>query len=618
MLRSSRLDWRQLLRGMRDRPSPRAAGAIAAGALAVIAVAALVASCSAPPPATPTGPATASPATPAASPTAVRQASGPTRVPPTRTATPKAIAPGYLHAVGSKLVDASGKEIVLTGINWFGMETGTYAPHGLWARNWEDMLDQIADLGYNAIRLPFSNQILDPNAQPLEGIDFEKNPDLRGLNGLQIMDKIVQGAGERGIKVLLDRHRPTTAAQSKLWYVDSVPEEQWIADWQLLARRYKDNDTVIGADLHNEPAGETTWGDGNPKTYWRLAAEKAGNAILDVNPNWLIVVEGIEKFRSASGQEDWYWMGGSLQGALDAPVRLSHPDKLVYSAHDYGPGVFSQGWFQDKTFPKNLPAIWDAHWGYLVKQNIAPVIIGEFGGRSVGSDTEGVWQWALIDYLKQNHISYTYWSLNPNSGDTGGVLQDDWVTVDQAKQKMLATYQWPQLPIANADAVDTSVAVSPRKAPLPAQRVKVLFRTERTQPQTSQLELDVQVVNLTDTRVPLEGVALSYWFAAPGLSASSQSVSVDWSSVDQGQLKLALEPDSRAGQTFRLGVSFGKEAGMIQAHGNAELKLRVKRADEGTYDQASAFSFVPGNSFADAPHIALYFWGDRIWGQEPG
>ena len=26
-----------------------------------------------------------------------------------------------------------------------------------------------------------------------------------------------------------------------------------------------------------------------------------------------------------------------------------------------------------------MPAIWDKHWGYLVKQNIAPVLIGEFG-----------------------------------------------------------------------------------------------------------------------------------------------------------------------------------------------------------------------------------------------
>src|SRR3954469_17719945 len=30
-----------------------------------------------------------------------------------------------LHAEGGRIVDAHGKEVVLTGVNWFGLETGT-------------------------------------------------------------------------------------------------------------------------------------------------------------------------------------------------------------------------------------------------------------------------------------------------------------------------------------------------------------------------------------------------------------------------------------------------------------------------------------------------------------
>lgn len=528
----------------------------------------------------------------------------------TPTSTP--IEPGYLRAQGSKLVDAKGKEVILTGINWFGMETGTYAPHGLWSRNWNDMLDQIDSLGYNTIRLPFSNQILDPNSRPLEGIDFEKNPDLRGLNGLQIMDKIVEGAGKRGIKIILDRHRPSPEGQSKLWYTDEVPEETWIADWQFLARRYRDNDTVIGADIHNEPAGDATWGTGDPKTDWRLAAERAGNAILEVNPNWLIIVEGVEK-----QPDDWYWMGGNLAGVAKAPVRLSRPDKLVYSAHDYGPGVFQQRWFQEKEFPANMPAIWDAHWGYIVKENIAPVLLGEFGGRSVGSDTEGVWQRELMKYLKQNGISYTYWCFNPNSGDTGGVLEDDWQTVNQAKQDLLAAYQTGKIPIANPSFVDASGVPVARKKPLPAQPVKVQFRTPNVDTRAAELALEIQILNETESRLPLENVVLSYWLSAPDLTPSEQAISIDWSSVDQRQIKIEMTPDERAGQTHRITISFSKFSGMVPAHGKAELKLRVKRGDRGAYDQASAFSFRPNNAYADAEQIPLDFWGSRIWGREP-
>ena len=89
--------------------------------------------------------------------------------------------------------------MILTGISWFGLETDSFAPHGLWARNWESILDQIVKLGFNTIRFPFSNQLLDPSSMP-NGINYELNPDLKGLSGLEIMDKLIQGAGKRGLK----------------------------------------------------------------------------------------------------------------------------------------------------------------------------------------------------------------------------------------------------------------------------------------------------------------------------------------------------------------------------------------------------------------------------------
>src|SRR3990172_3718313 len=113
----------------------------------------------------------------------------------------------FLHAEGGRIVNAQGKEVLLTGVNWFGMETGTFAPHGLWARSMDSMLDQIVELGFNTIRLPYSNEMFDPASKP-KGIDFGINPDLRGLTGLQIMDKVVEGARQRGLKIMLDQHRP--------------------------------------------------------------------------------------------------------------------------------------------------------------------------------------------------------------------------------------------------------------------------------------------------------------------------------------------------------------------------------------------------------------------------
>ena len=344
-----------------------------------------------------------------------------------------------LRARGGALVNGAGAEVHLTGVSWFGMETNAFTPHGLEVRNWQSMLDQIVAAGFNVIRLPYSNQLLKAESQPTS-VNFGLNPDLQGLNGLQVLDQLVQGAGARGLAVVLDRHRPDPSAQSPLWYTDAVPEGQWIDDWVLLAQRYRGDPTVIGADLHNEPYNPASWGDGNLATDWRLAAERAGNAILAANPNWLIIVEGIQQY-----EETWANWGGNLTGARYHPVRLSRPEKLVYSPHDFGPSISWQPWFAAANFPANLPSFWQQHWAYLRQEGIAPVWVGEFGGRSVGQDVEGTWLRNLVAFLKNQGISYAYWAWNPDSGDTGGILEADWATIDQTKLDMLATYQAPLL-----------------------------------------------------------------------------------------------------------------------------------------------------------------------------
>jgi hypothetical protein len=130
-----------------------------------------------------------------------------------------------------------------------------------------------------------------------------------------------------------------------------------------------------------------------------------------------------------------YWWGGNLRGVKSHPIVLSKPDKLVYSPHEYGPEVFQQPWFFNNDFPNNMEAIWDNAFGYIVKENIAPLLVGEFGISSMGGyeGKAGVWFKTFVNYLIDNVISWTFWALNPNSGDTGGMLDNDWVSVVQWK-----------------------------------------------------------------------------------------------------------------------------------------------------------------------------------------
>ncbi|WNI20547.1 cellulase family glycosylhydrolase [Streptomyces sp. ITFR-16] len=350
---------------------------------------------------------------------------------------------GYWHTSGRQLLDAADRPVRIAGINWFGFETSNYVPHGLWSRDYKSMIDQMKSLGYNTIRMPYSDDIFTGTAPT--GINYSAgmNADLQGLDSLGVMDRIVDYAGDIGMKVILDRHRPDSAGQSALWYTAAVPESTWLANLEALAARYAGDDAVIGIDLHNEPHDPACWGCGDTTKDWRLAAQRGGNAVLSVNPDLLVFVEGIQTFDGVSG-----WWGGNLMGVGRYPVELDVAHRVVYSAHDYATSVAQQPWFGDASFPANMPGIWDKYWGYIFKQDIAPVWVGEFG-TTLQSTTDQKWLKALADYLRPtaqyggDSFSWTFWSWNPNSGDTGGILKDDWTTVDTVKDGYLADIKAP-------------------------------------------------------------------------------------------------------------------------------------------------------------------------------
>lgn len=365
---------------------------------------------------------------------------------------------GWLHTDGSSIVTSDGHPYVIKAVAWFGMETASCAPHGLWQISLDEGLAQIASFGFTTVRLPFSNDCL--HATAATGIDATANPALVGASPLQVMDQFVRRARAHGLTVILDRHRPTSQAQSPLWYTDSVSEAAWLADWQLLAERYADDPTVIGVDLHNEPHGGACWGCGDPDRDWAAAATRAGNAVLAANPHLLVIVEGVE--HGSDGSSTWW--GGGLGDARQRPIQLSVPQRVVYSPHDYPPSVFTQPWFTGD--PADLEHHWDASWGYLVTEDLAPVLLGEFGTR-LQTEPDRQWLAALVDYLERDRISFAYWSFNPNSGDTGGLVGDDWRTPDNAKLAALR----PLLdPAAAARRSGPGVTSPPTAQPVPTRR----------------------------------------------------------------------------------------------------------------------------------------------------
>ena len=363
---------------------------------------------------------------------------------------------GYWHTSGNRVLDSADRPVRIAGINWYGFETAGGVANGLTTQDYKRVLQTVQNLGYNTVRIPFSNQMVERPSSGLRIGFFDSfgpiNTELRGLNSLEVLDHIVSYAGSIGLRIILDDHRSEAGNGSEsngLWYTEAYPERVWMRDWQALAMRYRDNPTVIGFDLRNEPhnanSGGACWSCGGPRD-WHLAAQRAGNAVLAINPHLLIFVEGTDAYGGSQ-----YWWGGNLEGVAHAPVVLATAHQLVYSAHDYGPREHRQPWFDGATTLRSLSEVWTRHWAYISKRNIAPVWLGEFGTSNSDPDLQGTapgsqgqWFSSLVEFLGQNpELHWTYWALNGEDGY--GLLNPRYgpAPVNQLKRAKLARIQCP-------------------------------------------------------------------------------------------------------------------------------------------------------------------------------
>ncbi len=371
----------------------------------------------------------------------------------------------WLSVKGNKIVDKNGKEVWLTGVNWFGYNTGTNVFDGLWAADLNTSITAIADRGFNLLRIPISTELVnnweDGNI-PDANFNNATNHYLVGMNSLEIFDYVVGQCRANGIKIMIDFHCALTDSMGHmkpLWTDGAITEDDYIRALEWMAERYKGDDTIIAYDLKNEPHGKqhetprAKWDNSKDADNWKYIAEKAGKAVLDKNPNVLIMVEGIEIYPkdikkngnfTSKNEDDYFfnWWGGNLRGVGDNPVDLGkYQDKLVYSPHDYGPTVYEQPWFKkDYTFDSLMKDCWYDNWFYIHDKKIAPLLIGEWGGFMKEPNLK--WMTYCRELIKENKLHHTFWCFNAHSGDTGGLVQGDFITWDEEKYEFVKEVLW--------------------------------------------------------------------------------------------------------------------------------------------------------------------------------
>ncbi|TMW62077.1 hypothetical protein Poli38472_009570 [Pythium oligandrum] len=392
--------------------------------------------------------------------------------------------PNYLSKNGHIVAAAAnGTEVQLKikGINWFGMETGQAIPFGLWDNSQNgttvyQIASFLAKNKFNAVRLPLmASWILENKIPNTALINKQENRAIDVTDYMSLLKSIVKALQYRNIGILLSMHTLTYQDNGKLWYNDDVPEEKFLESIDILTKNLCKNEfwNIMGIDLKNEPY-KGTWGDGGA-TDFQAGAQRIANRMLKGCPKWLGFVEGVNAQHTVNidGVDyDYYdWYGGGLQGVKKLGLEFDVAEKVVWAPHYYTPAVFPQYYFfgggtvvgsaiegyvelDDDALRHRVKVTMDDMFGFLATETGPALLLGEFGGLYANDahpmkTTQRCTDFT-IEIIKQTGWAGGFvWSLNPeseyqyNPADTPGrftegVLEDDWLSADEAFLKGMA------------------------------------------------------------------------------------------------------------------------------------------------------------------------------------
>ncbi|NLD94256.1 MAG: cellulase family glycosylhydrolase [Fibrobacter sp.] len=302
-----------------------------------------------------------------------------------------------------------GELFRIKGGSWFGLEGRHEAPNdadnpngapmelymgNVWwspsKRTYASTAKDIADIGFNCIRMPVAPQTFD-DSDP-QGTDYLKNDTSVRIKGaFSALKAVLKAIDDAGMYTMLDIHSCSNYVGWRAGRLDSRPpftdanrgggyaytredcscaaegnpstvkkertfpydKQKWLENLKTLAGLDKElglKNGTIGIDIFNEP-WDYSWEE------WKTMIEEAYQAIHSVNPNILVFAQGIGGKNGVTdgnaddaedtpyGDVNVNW-GENLYEAGDNPPDVP-VSKLVYSPHCYGPSVCTQDFFAD-------------------------------------------------------------------------------------------------------------------------------------------------------------------------------------------------------------------------------------------------------------------------------
>ncbi len=305
---------------------------------------------------------------------------------------------GFVRAEGSQIVAPAGNPIKLRGINlgnWllpegymFKLEVATAhwqiqqvikelvgpaEAHEFWKQYYDSYITAedihfLKSLGLNSIRVPFNYKLLTP----------EDHPEVWLEQGFELLDRVIKWSKAESLYVILDMHAAPggqtgtnidDSAGHPWLFENAACQERAIVIWRKIAKRYRDETTVLGYELLNEPIPHfEEYQKFNPllePLYKRMVA-----AMREVDSHHLIVLGG------AQWNTNFKVFGPPFAG------------NLVYAFHKYWMDPVQQ---QIQEFVD------------FRDQHNAPIWMSESG------ENTDLWIKTYRELLEQNDIGWCFW-----------------------------------------------------------------------------------------------------------------------------------------------------------------------------------------------------------------
>lgn len=398
-----------------------------------------------------------------------------------------------------RILNSNGQEINLKGINWFGFNNQASMVDGLWggsnamAGDFATVVYRMQLLGFNAVRIPFSFKDL----YTLTPRDYITSCTIPSISAIQASvtnasASVVEGtvtppmiAPPARIPGKCNDYFPNDTTLNRfLWTVNffakngfyvlidnHLREDQtafenqalWVQHWTDLVSQISSNPIskkMLMIDILNEPDEYSIrWEATASRPALKELYISVMNAVYPINPEILFFIEGTGQEGIGANFGDGFATDPNLINGMSNPTLffdtlLTKPyvNHVVISPHIYPPSVTgATSNFSGIGLYKRL----SDSFGYLTKTGYChgsckkfPVAIGEFGSHfTAANDLRSMSD--LASYLNNSGAAadgrhtaiknWFYWSWNPNSSDTGGIVGDNWVEIQWKKIDYLIT-----------------------------------------------------------------------------------------------------------------------------------------------------------------------------------